>query len=62
MNDVMPGQRWRARFDTTLLTMIRRSSDNQWLTQNHTDFEQAWYYTTQILDDFVLVADGYYPA
>ena len=43
--------------------MIRRSVDNvQWLTQNHTDFEQAWYYTRHILDDFVLIADDYYPS
>ena len=62
MNEVMPGQRWRARFDATLLTVIRRSVDNvQWLTQHQTNFEEAWYYTRHLLDDFVLVADDYYP-
>ena len=61
MNEIKPGQRWKARFDATVLTVIRPTADDQqWLAQNHTDFQQQWYYTTQILDDFVLDVDGYY--
>ena len=61
MNEIKPGQRWRARFDTTVLTVIQRAADDQqWLAQNDADCLQEWYYTTQILDDFVLVVDGYY--
>ena len=48
MNEIKPGQRWRARFDATVLTVIQRTADEQqWLAQNDADCLQEWYYTTQ---------------